>query len=190
MKVKLEIFIGVIAILLLVLVGVLFSKNEQIASPQSKMTEYSNPDLPNIGGPLPNGEKVSLEQARASISYTIPLPKAMKIKEAWISTNAENALDQSTAIKFEGDLLLIIHKMENSPDWDGIISSTPELMKISINGIPGVGTSPGFTQYDNRKYPYPGSVGWWIDGLSITLYSGTMSLEELLKIAETVSSAP
>jgi hypothetical protein len=84
------------------------------------------------------------------------------------------------------DLLLTIRRYNKPPDWDKIIMTTPQLTKIKVNGNEGMGTSPGFTTYDGNNYPYPGSVEWWVDGLDITLYSDTFSLDELLKIAETV----
>ncbi len=145
--------------------------------------------LPRVDTPLPNGEKVSLLQAQASTSYAIPLPLELGVNQVWISTNSSNPSTpkKSVAVEFTDiDLLLIAHEVPEPPDWDKTLIAVPELKKVNINGIVGIGTDPGFTKYGDKEYPYPGSVQWWIHGISIALYSDTLSLEELLKIAESV----
>ena len=146
--------------------------------------------LPNIGqeeGPILNAEAISLGEAQARVSsHSIPLPEGFEIKQVWITKGVVDPTGQYVAVEFDADLLLITRRSEKPPDWDGIIANVPELTKIMVNGNPGMGTSPGFTIYRGKDFPYPGSVEWWMDGLNITLYSDTFSLEELLTIAETV----
>ncbi len=179
----------VVTIVLAFLAIMLFSSCSNaspIASSQPTLSDLAEPLSPQLNGPLPNGEVVSLADAQAKTSYTIPLPEGVGIKQVWVSTNAANPSEQSIAVQFNNDLLLIIHEMAKPPDWDGIIASTPEFAKIDVNGDPGIGTDPGFTRTSGKDYFHPGSVSWWVDGLNITLYSDTLLLEELLKVAQTV----
>jgi hypothetical protein len=180
------IIIGSLVLAILVLVGISIWKENQIASVPFESPEYSKPSGPKINGPLPNGEKVPLEFARAKLPYSIQLPNGFEVDEVWVSTEEINSTKQSLAVRFKADLLLIIHFTEKPPDWDRIIAGTPQLKKIYVNGNTGIGTAPGFTHNNGIDYPYPGSVEWWVDNLNITLYSNTLSLEDLLKIAETV----
>lgn len=162
------------------------SKTNPITSSQPTLLTPAEPFSPQLVGPLPNSEEVSLAEAQAKTSYAIPLPEAIEIKQVWVSTNAANPSEQSIAVQFNSDLLLIIHEMAEPPDWEGIIASTPEFTKVDVNGNPGMGTDPGFTRSSGKDYFHPGSISWWVDGLNITLYSDTLSLEELLKVAQTV----
>ena len=157
--------------------------NELIAHIRQTLRSFFGPHLDS---PLGNGELVSLDEAQARLSFTIPLPDGFAVKEVWVSPEEVASDDRAVAIQFENDLLLIIHQLANEPNWDGTISSVPELAKISVNGHNGLGANPGTKFVAGKEYPYPGSVEWWVDGVDITLYSDTLSLEELLKIAEAV----
>ena len=157
--------------------------NELIAHIRQTLRSFSGPHLDN---PLGNGELVSLDEAQARLSFTIPLPDGFAVSEVWVSPEEVASGDRAVAIQFQDDLLLIIHQLANEPNWDGTVSSAPELAKISVNGHNGLGANPGTKFITGKEYPYPGSVAWWMNGLDITLYSDTHSLEELLKIAETV----
>jgi hypothetical protein len=157
--------------------------NELIAHIRQTLRSFFGPHLDN---PLGNGELVSLDEAQARLSFFIPLPDGFAVKEVWVSPEEVASDNRAVAIQFENDLVLIIHQLANEPNWDGTGSSAPELAKISVNGHNGLGANPGIKFVAGKEYPYPGSVAWWMNGLDITLYSDTLHLEELLKIAETV----
>jgi len=178
--------IGLSVLAVLILVGTVSNWNNNATSSPPTQSRYSEPLLPQINGPLPNADEVPFSQAQARISYTIPLPEAVEIKKVWVSVNAAGSSEQSVAIQFSGDLLLITHKMAKPPNWDGIIASAPELKKINVNGNTGIGADPGSTVSGEKEYFHPGSVQWWVDGLNMTLYSDNLSLEDLLKVAQNV----
>ena len=142
--------------------------------------------LINFDDPLIGGERVAIEDAPAKVHFSIRQPEGFEIKETWVSPETAGPYGRSVAIQFENDLLLIIQRLIQSPDWDGMIMNFPEFTKITINGNEGMGSSSGIAFIEGLEYPYPGSVGWWAEGLDFSLYSNTLSLEELLKIAETV----
>lgn len=187
MKIKRQITAGMLALAILVLGLFIFSKNEQHTSAQFVSEGSYELPLPHFDGPLPNGDKVSLTEAQVRVPYSIPLPQGLEIKGVWVSTTAADPAQRSVAVQFEGGLLLIIHQEAQSPDWDAVIATAPEFRKTSVNGYTGIGINPGSTEFDGRKYPHPGSVSWWVNGLEITLYSNTLPLQDLLKIAETMS---
>lgn len=185
MKFRYGIMIGSLLFAILTVIMSLSDGNTRGESVRIPLPGHSEPILPrHPDGPLPKGKKLPFAEAQKMVSYKIPVPDAVKIKQVWVSI--DTASDESVAIEFSSKLLLIIHKMENPPDWDKIIESVPELTKINVNGNAGVGADPGYTTSGENKFFYPGSVGWWVDGLKITLYSDTLSLKELLKIAKTV----
>ena len=157
--------------------------NELIAHIRQTLRSFFGPHLDN---PLGNGEFVSLNEAQARLSLAIPLPDGFAVKEVWVSPEEVASDNRAVAIQFENDLLLIIHQLANEPNWDETISSAPELAKISVNGHNGLGAHPGTKFIAGKEYPYPGSVAWWMNGLDITLYSDTLSLEELVTVAETL----
>jgi hypothetical protein len=142
--------------------------------------------LPQIDWPLPNAEELSLVDVQTRVPYSIPLPEGIEIQKAWVSTVSVDASERAVAIQFAKDLLLIIHPITEPPNWDGIIESVPAFVKVNVNGNTGIGIDPGTIESNGVQYPHPGSVEWWVDGLDITLYSDTLSLEELLKIAQTM----
>lgn len=186
MKTKQTIMIGTSALLVLILAGILFYKGSQGESPQPTSPIYSEPRLPQIDWPLPNAEELSLVDVQTRVPYSIPLPEGVEVQKIWGSTVAVEASERSVAIQLANGLLLIIHPMAEPPNWDGIIASVPAFVKVDVNGNTGIGIDPGTTEANGMEYFHPGSVEWWADGLDITLYSDTLSLEELLKVAQTV----
>jgi hypothetical protein len=196
MKSKIKITLAMLVLVILLFVITLsFQKlhlsNDRVDLSQQVLPQNYQALLPSeLENPLGSGEEVSLEEARKNIAYPIPQLEAEEVKQVWISINPENVSNQSVAVSFKRDLLLIIHKTENenTPDWDRSVANEPLFVKIDVNGISGIGADPGVKEFRGQPYYYPGSVELWVDGLDITLYSDTLSLEELLKVAETMYS--
>ncbi|GEM_PF-6615617 len=182
------IILGILILAVLALLGTISLENKEIEFSRSMQTEYAEPISPRIDAPIPNAEKLSVSEAQSRVTYEIPVPSDLGISDIWVSKNGIPS-EKSVAVKFNNDVLLIVHHIDTPPDWDQIITSVPQLVKINVNGNPGVGTNPGHTTSNGRNFPHPGSVGWWVDGLRITIYSDTLSLDALLKIAETVLPA-
>jgi hypothetical protein len=197
MKPKLKITLSMFFLAILLFMAILSFQNRPFWSNQIEPSQQILPQnyqalLPTFDNPLGSGEEMSFVEAQRRISYPIPMPEGLEPKQVWVHTYnlAPSLSEQSVAVEFNVDLLLIIHEGAKPPDWERTLIAVPELGKVSVNGNVGVGTDPGFTKYGGNEYPYPGSVQWWVNGLSITLYSDTMSLEELLKIAETILPTP
>ena len=197
MKPKLEIILSISTLTILLSVAILSFPQKKFWKDQVELLSPNLPQdhqalLPNKSdNPLGSGAEVSFVSAQNRLSYSIPQPKSEEVERVWVSTDPENPLEQSVAMRFKSGLLLIIHTHEKPIDnWDQTIAIMPVFKRIDVNGNSGMGSDPGVTEVQGQSYAYPGSVEWWVNGLDITLYSDTMSLEELLKIAETVSPAP
>ena len=151
-------------------------------------------------GPIYAADKVTLLEARTRVPFTIPVPISMpdgasvEIEEVWVSgVQAPQGLEEtytelySVALVFSDGCQMIIHQMDSPPDWDAIIAQqTPVFSEVSVNGHPGMGASPGVQEISGGQHRYPGSISWWADGLDITIYSNTLPLDELLKIANSL----
>lgn len=143
---------------------------------------------PQFQAPLPAAERVSMAEAQARVPFHIPLPPAAGVRATWVSTPAVDPAARSVAILFDNEVLLVIHQEARPPDWDSIIATNPAFVKIAVNGHAGMGTSPRVVDVQGTPTSHPGSVGWWADGLYLVLYSDTLSLEDLLAIAESIPS--
>jgi hypothetical protein len=124
----------------------------------------------------------------------MPDGASVEIEEVWVSAvQAPQGLEEtytelySVALVFSDGCQMIIHQMDSPPDWDAIIAQqTPVFSEVSVNGHPGMGASPGVQEISGGQHRYPGSISWWADGLDITIYSNTLPLDELLKIANSL----
>jgi hypothetical protein len=188
---KKSLFLGVLLVAGLVFITLLSPKEEPLEdkvepSQTALIKNDQTPHSTEAENPLLRGEEVSLVEAENILSFAIPQPKGEEIEHIWVSTNPENPLDQSLAISFQNDLLLIIHTNEKAIRWDETITNMPIFKAVTVNGNSGMGADPGETEVWGQPYAYPGSVEWWVNGLDITLYSDTLTLEQLLKIAETM----
>ncbi len=178
---------GLLLVILMVGCAYPLPANEQPPSSTSASRGSSKElFLPQFDRPLPSAERVSLAEAQARVPYKIPLPEAAEIQKVWASPTAVDQADRSVAVRFSDGLLLVAHPMAQPPDWDSIIATAPLFKKITVDGNPGIGVTPGTTEVRGKAHPYPGSVEWWVDGLDLTLYSESMSLETLLDLAESL----
>jgi hypothetical protein len=174
--------------LVFVLVSAIMSNKNNVGDvPQRTFQDSPFPLGPKTEFPIMNAELVSLEEAQERVPFPIPLPTDIKVKKVWASLVDIDASNRSIAIEFNNGLLLIIHQMKTPlNNWDGIIANAQKFYKININGSSGIGRDPGFTENYGKKYRYQGSVTWWVSGLDISLYSDTMSLSELVAVAESI----
>ncbi|MCX7608878.1 MAG: hypothetical protein N2049_06645 [Anaerolineales bacterium] len=186
MKTKPVMLVLLISVLGLGVSILLYQNSSRLAQPT--ISVYAKPILPQVDWPLPNAEELSLTEAKARIPYSIPLPEGFEIRRIWATKDTVEVSERSVAVEFTDDLLLIIHPMKQAPDWDGIIAIAPSFIKVDINGNLGIGTDPGYTEINGVKHFHPGSVEWWVNGLEldITLYSNTYTLDELLKVAQSI----
>lgn len=100
------------------------------------------------------------------------------------------------------DDLIEIRKAQGEIDYDQTIKEFDQYKKagigkydkipqvITVNGITGWGSEPGYNIVDGLKYPRPGFVSWRDNGVEYIIY-GTKgenghSLQQLLKVANSI----
>ncbi len=76
---------------------------------------------------------------------------------------------------------------------EGASKADTPVVRIDVNGNPGIGYEPGYNVFGETKIPRGGSVSWWDNGLTYTVGGsegpdGT-SLETLLEIAEEIAQS-
>lgn len=186
MKHKNSIIIGILTSAVLILAVSFFLGGQGRSSQVAPFrVENSGAFLPQMDGP--NMDRVSLAEAMTRVPFTISSPEGFEVLEMWVSNNTVEPKNQTVVIDFKGNIRrLVLRVTEKQPDWEEEIASSPEFTKITVNGHTGLGISPGETKYNDNAYPHPGSVSWWVDGLGIVLFSDTLPMEALLKIAETM----
>lgn len=196
-------WVGSLAVVLMAVAGAVYFLQRPLYGLRQGEPQVHVPTLPMWPweGPILAAERLTLSEARTRVPFTIPLPTslpesaALEIGEVWVS-GSQVPLDlgeevyrelHSVAVVFTNGCQMIIHQMDSPPDWDGVIAQqSPIFSNVTVDGRPGMGTSPGVQEITGGQHRYPGSVSWWADGLQITIYSDSLPLEELVKIANSV----
>ena len=91
---------------------------------------------------------------------------------------------RSLAFVYSNGLTIIIHQENKSINWESLATSPFTL--INVNGHAGVGKDPGKQEIMGKSYEYPGSVSWQVGRLQISIYSQHHSMEELIRVAESM----
>ncbi len=194
MRVKMPIRRGTLgAFIMAILAGVVLIAALLVTrTPQSSDRQPTRPILRRVvpppgGGPI-LGEKTTLEEARSLVPFPFAepsfLPDDARLTEVWVGP----AADRSLALVYSNDILIIFHPTggEAIPDWEAIINQPGlHFQKVTVHGVPGMGTDAGVQEIDGVEEPYPGSVDWITNGVETTLY-GPYSLQTLLRIAESM----
>ena len=147
------------------------------------------PAIPG-NAPILGVEVDTFEEAQAQTTYHIPLQEGIAIQQVWLqgapswAASPETPTMRSVAIQFENDILLIIRRQNVQPDWGKLARQFKYVKKVSVNGVPGMGADPGVEIYGDEAFFRQGNVSWWVERLTYTLLTDTLSLEELLKVAE------
>jgi hypothetical protein len=148
------------------------------------------------------------DAAKASLPYSIKLPteNIADIHSIYITKDADPS-NREIYVYYNGGVSgvhLYISKKPNKPDFQESVNHITADMKagiakndvapkiINLNGNDAWAIEPGNNIVDGIKYPRPGVLLWWDNGVLYDLYgtpgiSGT-SLSELIQIAE--SSQP
>ncbi len=141
-----------------------------------------------ISSPIP-GDLVSPEEAITRLPYFLPkveyLPDGGRLSELWVSTITTPVGDRSLAMVFDNGITLIVHQERGSLNLDNL-AAEPPFQLVNVNDREGVGKNPGDQVLsDSSNWHYPGSVKWQVGNLVLTVY-GEYSLEELIKVAESI----
>lgn len=192
MRLRNNLLLGVLVLMILpiTIIALMFQKGAFAgwqASPNSleKPVQFEAPAPPESGGPI-DGEKVSLDVAKARIPWTVPLPtykvSNADLVEVWVSGENDAPKERQIYLIYADGLEISIWPEAQSPDFS---SWEAPFHAVKVKGISGVGTEPGVQKVEDEEQKYPGSVTWWQNGLVINIY-GDFPLTELLKVAESM----
>ena len=149
----------------------------------------------------------SAEEASKHLPFELKLPKSPKVGKlsAIYVTRDENPEEREVCVVFDEPYKGIILEADylfEKPDFKADVMQAEEYQRtlrnkpdracvlIEVNGLEGTGNEPGYNIIHGKKYPRPGYVEWWDDGVDYRIYgtpgkNGT-SLATLLEIAESM----
>lgn len=186
MKAK-YIITGAILLIALTFGFLVWYQGGQLSPVASGLLEgYPKPEPPSWDGPFPFAEEVTLSESQDRMPFEISLPGYLKVQKVWASTAAVELENRSLAILFTNGVELFIHQAEHPIEYVPVVNQNPQLKLIAVKGHTGMGADPGTIIGGGEEYRYPGSVSWWENGLDIELYSDDLSLDELLRIADSI----
>lgn len=143
------------------------------------------------GPPIRGGDPVTLEEAKQRTPYTIPVPPVnvveSDIDEVWISEEHDSEELDRVHIIYSNGLEISIEGYTTPIDF----SQLKEYMsrQVSVRNMPGLGKERFIKKRrDGMTIRRLTSLSWWDNQVRITLYHPTVSLEELVRIGETMPS--
>jgi len=183
--------LGVLALLLLG-VGVLRlvgigSGSSEVETPPSEGL-LGEPAPPFGDSPIV-GDRVTLAEAQARLSWSIPLPSETlgesELVEAWVSPADWDVRDRQVYLIYGSGIEISIWGQSLAPDYAAALE--PPFRLVNVRGTLGLGKEAGVQQIEGHgEHEYPASVTWWERGLVVNLYSFSYSLAELIAVAESM----
>lgn len=150
-------------------------------------------DHPRVapGPPIRGGDPVTLEEAKQRTPYTIPVPPVnvveSDIDEVWVSEEHDSEELDRVYIIYSNGLEISIEGYPTPVDF----SQLKEYMsrQVSVRNMPGLGKERFIKKRrDGMTIRRLTSLSWWDNQVRITLYHPTVSLDELIRIGETMPS--
>lgn len=184
--------LGAVALLLLVagvlgLVGIGPSSSEDEVLPPAEGL-LGEPAPPLSEGPIV-GDRATLEDAQARLSWNIPLPSITwgesQLIEVWVSPANWDMSDRQVYLIYSNGLEISIWGQSLAPDYAAALE--PPFRLVNVRGTSGLGKEAGVQQIEGHgEHEYPASVTWWERGLVINIYSYSHSLDQLIAVAESM----
>ena len=145
-------------------------------------------DVPGPPGGSPiAGERVTVAEAQARTPFTVPIPAKNavtgEIEEVWASD--EDVADEfkQVYIIYSDGLKISLGTHYGAKDFSELV--TGSFRQATVKGSSGRGKDP-FVKTTNigTQVNVIGSLSWWESDVDIRLYHPTLTMQELLVIAE------
>ncbi len=147
------------------------------------------------------------EEASEFLPFDLKIPKSKateKLAGIYVTKN-EDKYERWAYIVYEPPAIGIYVEVKyppNKPDFAAEVKQMEEDKKagiskgdqpwvlVTVHGLEGIGCEPGYNLIHGQKYPRPGFVSWWDNGVLYTIFgtrgeNGT-SLDTLIGIAESM----
>ena len=139
-----------------------------------------------------SGDRVTLEEAQERTPYTIPIPPRSVVDadldEVWASFEDRPAKSKQVYLKYSNGLKISIGAQPEDMgygDADLLALLDGPFEGATVRGIPAVGKDPYVkTTSIGTQANIIGSLSWWVNQVDISLYHPTLTMQELVTIAE------
>ena len=137
------------------------------------------------------GERVTFEEAQQRTSYTIPVPPAdvveSDILEVWASKTHIAAEHQKVYIIYSNGLNISLQAILTAPPPADLSELPDTFREVSVGGKTSLGQDAFVkTTSIGTQVNVPASIQWWDNKVDIRLYHPTLSLQELIRIGESM----
>ena len=193
---KLRIAFGVLVLLVIPALIVLFvatSTNRETASTVPIPAPRVDEAVPRPPSHQPiSGDKVTLEEAQRRTPYTIPIPPqsvvGADLEEVWASSDDRPAKSKQVYLKYSNGLEISIGTSMEDMDYgdaDLLDNLDGPFEGATVRGISAIGKDPFVkTTSIGTQANIIGSLSWWVNQVDIRLYHPTLTMRELVTIAE------
>ena len=189
---KLRILIGVVALLVVPALLASFAMVRYISEQGGSEGIPAHAPRPPPYPPIV-GDHVTFEEAQQRTPYTIPVPPAdvveSDIQEVWASKTHIAAEHKKVYIIYSNGLRISLHVILTAPPPADLSELPDTVREVSVGGKTGTGKD-AFVKTTNigTQVDVPASVHWWDNKVDIRLYHPTLSLQELIRIGESMPS--
>ena len=145
--------------------------------------DYVPRPAPAFSGPI-DGDQVSLDEARRRIDYSISAPEesvvGAELQEVWVT----DELGQVYLI-YANDLQV---SMSGHPELIDYSELADDPFKATVvRGSAAIGKDTTLRKLSSGEYlRIKARLSWWVNGVDITIYHKSLSMDELKTIAETM----
>ena len=187
---KLRILIGVVALLVVPALLASFAMARYISEQGGS---EGIPDQAPRPPPYPPivGDHVTFEEAQQRTPYTIPVPPSnvveSDIQEVWASKTNKVDEHKRVYIIYSNGLKISLGGSPTAPPPADLSELPDTVREVSVGGKTGTGKN-AFVKTTNigTQVDVPASVRWWDNSVSIVLYHPTMTMQELIRIGESM----
>ena len=189
---KLRILIGVVVLLVVPALLASFAMARYISEQGGSGDIPAHAPRPPPYPPIV-GDHVTLEEAQQRTPYTIPVPPAdiveSDIQEVWASRTHIAAEHKRVYIIYSNGLNISLGGSPTAPPPADVSELPDTFREVSVGGKTGTGKD-AFVKTTNigTQVDVPASVHWWDNKVDIRLYHPTLSLQELIRIGESMPS--
>lgn len=137
------------------------------------------------------GELVTLEEAQERTPYTIPVPPAdivdSDIQEVWASKTQIAAEHKKVYIIYSNGLKIYLGGNPDTPPPADLSELPDTFRQVSVGGKTAIGKD-AFVKTTNigTQIDVPASARWWDNKVTIVLYHPSMTMQELVRIGESM----
>ena len=135
------------------------------------------------------GDMVTLAEARERTPYTIPVPPqsvvGADLVEVWASRADRPSESKKVYLKYSNGLKISIGASIEDMDYGDADLLDGTFKAATVRGIRAIGKDPYIeTTSIGTQANIIGSLSWWVNQVDISLYHPTLTMQELVTIAE------